>query len=191
MNIDTIYFQQHRLRHSIRRWIVFFIVSLVISGLTALGVETQMRLLSSLFPAENTVVGGWLWKVYHAVHDTNQRYPFIAYGFDWLAFAHIVIATAFIGPLQDPVKNKWVIQFGRMACGMVIPFALLASAYRGLPLWWCAIDCSFGIIGFLPLSICLRQINQLERLEKNNCLNQIIFPVKQNKTVYESAHSHA
>ena len=191
MNINNIHHKQKLLRHSIRRWIIFFIISLVISGLTALGVETQMRLLSSLFPAENTVVGGWLWKVYHAVQDTNNRYPFMAYGFDWLAFAHIVIATAFIGPLQDPVKNKWVIQWGQLACGMVIPFALLASTSRGLPLWWCAIDCSFGIIGFIPLSICLKQINQLEKGEKALCINQIIIPTVQNKTIHEPTHCNA
>jgi hypothetical protein len=150
-----------------------------------------MRLLSSLFPAQGTIVGSWLWKVYYAVKDTNQRYPFISYGFDWLAFAHMVIATVFIGPLQDPVKNKWVIQFGKIACCMVVPFALLASTFRGLPLWWCAIDCSFGIIGFTPLSICLRQINRLEQLEKALCINRIIFPTLKNKTVYEPAHSNA
>ena len=30
----------------------------------------------------------------------------IAYGTDWLAFAHITIAVAFLGPLKDPVRNR-------------------------------------------------------------------------------------
>lgn len=163
MNNTITYMQREKLQRSIRTWITAFITALIISGLTALGVETQMYYLSAFFPSESTVVGSWLWKVYAAVKDTNQRYPFIAYGFDWLAFAHIVIAVVFIGPLRDPVKNKWVIQFGRIACCMVIPFALLAGAYRGLPFWWSLIDCSFGIIGIVPLSICLKLINRLEK----------------------------
>lgn len=167
MNINIAYNKQEKLHRRIRIWIKLFIIALVAIGLTALGVETQMYYLSAFFPSENTVVGGWLWKVYMAVKDTNQRYPFMAYGFDWLAFAHIVIAVVFIGPLRDPVRNKWVIQFGRIACCMVIPFALLASAYRGLPFWWSAIDCSFGIIGIVPLSICLKLINRLEKSQSS------------------------
>ncbi|SCF41963.1 hypothetical protein [Micromonospora mirobrigensis] len=32
------------------------------------------------------------------------------YGTDWLAFAHLVLAVAFWGPLRDPVRNVWVVQ---------------------------------------------------------------------------------
>jgi hypothetical protein len=32
----------------------------------------------------------------------SGAYPFLAYGTDWLAFAHIVIAVFFIGPLVKP-----------------------------------------------------------------------------------------
>lgn len=164
MKINNLQIQQKQ--KSIRVWILFFIIALVLSGLTALGIETQMRLLSDFFPARNTTLGAILWKAYDALKDINYQYPFLSYGFDWLAFAHIVIATVFIGPLQDPVRNKWVIQFGKIACCMVIPFALVMGGVRGLPLWWRLIDCSFGIIGFIPLSICLRHINQLELLQK-------------------------
>ncbi|MEO7310503.1 MAG: hypothetical protein ABIX01_08905 [Chitinophagaceae bacterium] len=146
-----------------RRWILFFIIALALSGLTALGVESQLDHLSGLFPGKETWVGAWLWKVYAAIKDTNHQYPFLSYGYDWLAFAHLVIATVFIGPLQDPVKNKWVIQFGRVTCLMVIPFALLAGSFRGLPFWWICVDCSFGIIGIIPLSVCYRLINRLEK----------------------------
>jgi hypothetical protein len=191
MNINIAYNKQEKLLRSIRIWIKLFIVALVASGLTALGVETQMYYLSAFFPSQTTIVGGWLWEVYAAVKDTNQRYPFIAYGFDWLAFAHLVIALVFIGPLRDPVRNKWVIQFGRIACCMVIPFALLASAYRGLPLWWSAIDCSFGIIGLIPLSICLKLIN---RLEKSQASARQPFPSSEplkNEVRYESVRFNA
>lgn len=168
MKTETEQLNTLRVRKIIRRWIAFFIIALMLSGLTALGVETQMGYLSGYFPSEQTWVGQWLWKVYAAIKNMNRQYPFLSYGFDWLAFAHLVIAVVFIGPYQDPVKNKWVIQFGRIACLMVIPFALLTGSFRGLPIWWICIDCSFGIIGLIPLSICYKLINRIEVLQKIN-----------------------
>jgi hypothetical protein len=86
----------------------------------------------------------------------------MAYGTDWLAFAHIVIAVAFVGPYIDPIRNKWVISFGLVACAGVIPLALIAGYVRGIPLPWRFIDCSFGIVGSIPLIICRRSILALE-----------------------------
>jgi hypothetical protein len=87
------------------------------------------------------------------------------YGYDWLAFAHIVIAIVFIGPYQDPVKNKWVVEFGMIACILIIPFAMIAGYFRGIPVWWRLIDCSFGILGMIPLVISYRKIHLLEELD--------------------------
>lgn len=42
----------------------------------------------------------WVRTVYEALRDINSRYPFLAYGYDWLAFAHLVIAVAFAGVLR-------------------------------------------------------------------------------------------
>src|ERR1700750_2349667 len=95
----------------------------------------------------------WIDKVYEALRDTNMRYPFLAYGYDWLAFAHLVIAVAFVGPWIDPVKNKWVIIFGMIACLMIFPLAFIAGFVRGIPLYWKIIDCSFGLVGLVPLYI--------------------------------------
>jgi hypothetical protein len=61
--------------------------------------------------ARSGALYGWVVRVYAALRDMNSRYPFLAYGYDWLAFAHLVIAVAFIGPLRDPVRNKWVMEF--------------------------------------------------------------------------------
>ena len=44
----------------------------------------------------------WLVTVRDALIATNDRYPFLAYGYDWLAFAHLVIAVAFVGPFAIP-----------------------------------------------------------------------------------------
>jgi hypothetical protein len=60
-------------------------------------------------------------------------------------------ADTFVGPLKDPVKNIRVIQFGLIGCLGVIPMAFIASGLRGIPLFWRAIDCMFGVIGGLAL----------------------------------------
>jgi hypothetical protein len=85
-----------------------------------------------------------------------------------LAFAHLVIAVAFLGPYCDPVRNKWIITFGLIACTGLIPLALIAGPIRGIPLGWRLIDCSFGVVGSIPLLICRMLIIELEKIEKDS-----------------------
>jgi hypothetical protein len=146
-----------------RYWIIFFMITLFLSGLTAIPLESELSFLTRCFSPQTTI-GAWLDKVYLALAETNHKYPFIAYGSDWLAFAHFVLAILFIGPLKDPVKNKWVIEFAMIACLLIIPFAFIAGEFRGIPLWWRLIDCSFGVVGLIPLSICHSKIKQIESL---------------------------
>jgi hypothetical protein len=152
-----------KITKNIRHWILFFMCMLFISGLTAIPAETELEFLCRFFP-RGTALGDWLDTTYIGLHQTNQQYPFLAYGYDWLAFAHFILAILFIGPLKNPVRNKWVIEFGIIACLLIIPFALVAGYFRSIPLWWRLIDCSFGIIGIIPLTICLRQISKLETI---------------------------
>lgn len=91
------------------------------------------------------------------------RYPFLAYGTDWLGLGHLMIAVAFVGPIRDPVRNKWVVQLGMIACVVVIPLALICGPLRGIPTFWTPIDCSFGVLGFIPLLLAYRHIRALER----------------------------
>ena len=156
-----------RYKIQIRRWLLFFIVSLFLSGLTAMPVETELELLTRWLKP-TTQLGEWINRVYVAVADTNDRYPFIAYGYDWLAFAHYLLAILFIGPYKDPVRNKWVVEFAMIACLLILPFAMIAGHYRGIPFGWRLIDCSFGIIGIIPLLICYSKIKALERLQKQS-----------------------
>ena len=151
----------NKIEKQIKILVIFFMIALFLSGLTAIPLETELGFLTKMFPGGNPV-DDWLDTVYAALLDTNIRYPFLTYGYDWLAFAHFVLALLFIGPLRNPVRNRWVIEFGMIACLLIIPFALVAGYYRGIPFWWRLIDCSFGVIGFIPLFICLRKINQLE-----------------------------
>ena len=156
-----------------RRWIIFFMVALFLSGLTAMPLEAELSFLSRCFPTQ-TLIGAWIDKVYLAVVNMNRQYPFLAYGYDWLAFAHFVLAILFIGPLKDPVRNKWVIEFGMIACLLIIPFAFIAGHFRGIPVGWRLIDCAFGVVGLIPLSICLSKITVVER-KMAQSLNQNIF----------------
>lgn len=147
----------------IRHWLIFFMVMLALSGLTAIPLETELTFLTRCFPS-NTTTGEWMERVRQGIIQTNRKYPFIAYGYDWLAFAHFILAILFIGPYRNPVRNKWIIEFGMIACLLIIPFAFIAGHFRGIPVGWQLIDCSFGIAGIIPLGICLKKINHLERM---------------------------
>lgn len=148
----------------IQRWVTFFLVTLALSGLTALPVETELNFLCKVFPP-GTLIGNWLDTVFIGFYSTNKAYPFLAYGYDWLAFAHFVLAILFVGPLRDPVRNKWVIEFGIIACVLIIPFAIIAGYYRTIPLWWRVVDASFGIVGIILLQFVLKKINALESMQ--------------------------
>ena len=157
-----------QLLRSIRLWLFLFIVGLILSGLTAFPLEHETRWLTlflSSHPILQDSIIRWVTKVHDALEDTGKRYPFLAYGTDWLAFAHLVLAIVFIGPWRDPIRSKWVFQFGVIACASVIPLALIAGPIRGIPCPWRLIDCSFGVFGAIPLLICLQKIRLIENLE--------------------------
>lgn len=155
---------EKKLRRRITSWIIFFIIGLVLSGITAFPIETQLEFAMNHVSLLPEIMQLWLTQIYFAVRTTNAQFPQLSYGTDWLAFSHLVIATAFIGPLKDPVRNIWVIQFGMIACVMVFPLAFIAGAVREIPLYWRIIDCSFSVFGFIPLFICYKYIKQLEVL---------------------------
>jgi hypothetical protein len=149
--------------------LLVFIAGLVVSGLTAFPLLFELRLLSSRLGIDATaapdVYGGlrfWIATVRLGLERTDAAYPWLAYGTDWLAFAHLAIAVFFIGPLIDPVRNRWVLVAGLVCCAMVVPLALIAGAFRGIPLYWRLIDCSFGVLGAIPLLYCLKLTRGVE-----------------------------
>jgi hypothetical protein len=148
------------------RWLlIIFIVGLALSGATAIPLESEIKFLAQIQNqigiSETSGISAWLAKIQNALIETNAKFPFMAYGTDWLAFAHFVIALVFIGPLRDPVKNIWVVEFGMIACALVVPFALCMGAVRGIPTGWRLIDCSFGIVGIIPLWLCWREVKRI------------------------------
>lgn len=159
--------QNQRRLKIIRLVLGLFVIGLILSGITAFPLRWELGLLTAWF-GEGTAVGNafpglacWLSNVQEALETTGHAYPFLAYGTDWLAFAHLVIAVAFLGPLKDPVKNIWVVEFGMIACLMVVPLALICGPIRGIPFYWQLIDCSFGVFGLIPLAIVRRMILSL------------------------------
>jgi hypothetical protein len=158
-----------KIARRIRVLLIIFIIGLVASGLTAFPLVRELRILRSLLGIDpnappDVYVGlrYWIATVGLALEATQAKYPFVAYGTDWLAFAHLVIAVAFIGPLRDPVRNIWVVTFGLIACLGVIPLALIAGAIRQIPFYWRLIDCSFGVFGAIPLWLVRKDIIRLE-----------------------------
>jgi len=150
----------------IRIWLSLFVVGLVLSGLTAFPLERETGFLVRCLEATGLsawwpALGAWAVRVHHGLSETDSSYPFIAYGTDWLAFAHLVIAVAFWGPLRDPVRNAWVVDFGMTACVAIIPFVLVCGWVRGIPWFWQCIDMSFGVVGLVPLWCARRAIGVL------------------------------
>jgi len=120
------------------KWLTWlFIVALVISGATAIPLQSELDRAARFFGGTPVASGSgfavWIQKVREALDNTYAAYPFIAYGTDWLAFGHFVIAIAFVGVLREPVRNRWLYLFGMIACALVIPYALICGAARGIP----------------------------------------------------------
>lgn len=139
-----------------------FIAGLVASGITASPLLRELSLLCGWLgiddpSAYKTLSGlrGWIAFVAFGLQKTYAAFPFVAYGTDWLAFGHVVIAMFFIGPFRDPLRNACVLRVGLVACAGVIPLALICGAIRDIPLGWRLLDCSFGVIGAIPLLYCL------------------------------------
>lgn len=158
--------RDHLLRKRIRWLTGFFIFGLAISGATAIPLTGELNLLANWLGSGNGLPGltHWLMRVRDALAQTQMQYPFLFYGTDWLAFGHFIIAIVFVGALRDPVRNRWLFDFGLIACALVIPYAFVFGGLRGIPIWWRLIDCSFGVLGFLPLWFCRRWAIELENL---------------------------
>jgi hypothetical protein len=161
------------LRKRVRVLIILFIVALAFSGLTAFPLQLEINILQQLIGPGTWMerlwpaLAYWIGFVHQGLTETDRLYPFIAYGTDWLAFAHIVIAVAFVGPLRDPVKNLWVIEWAMIACALVVPLAMICGPIRGIPFFWRLLDCSFGVLGIIPLWLVRSDIKRLARLESS------------------------
>jgi hypothetical protein len=171
--------RQRILEGRIRLLTWVFIIGLVLSGATAIPLVSEVdwlvkttgarSLAGTPLSTDAPAWAIWLTKVQAALKATRATYPFLFYGTDWLAFGHFVIALAFVGALRKPVRNRWLFVFGMIACGLVIPYAVVFGAIRGIPIRWRFIDCSFGVFGVLPLWLCNMWSCELERSAAPGC----------------------
>jgi hypothetical protein len=148
-----------------------FVICLLVSGITAFPLYWETGFLVRWFGQGTSVGGlfpelaGWLTRIHAGVSYNAAHYPFMAYGTDWLAFSHIVIAVFFIGAAIDPVRNIWIVKAGMIACILVPVLAFVCGPVRGIPLYWRLIDSGFGVFGFIPLSLIHRWTKKLGECE--------------------------
>ena len=143
----------------IRRMVMLFIILLVLSGVTAFPLVTEMKFIMAHLDAFPSFFHPWMTRIYESVMSTPDV---VLYGTDWLAFAHIIISLFFVGVYLDPVRNKFIIDIGIVACFAIFPLAFICGPIRGIPFYHQLIDCSFGALGMIPLFYVKRKINSLE-----------------------------
>lgn len=68
-----------KIKKEIRAWIIFFIIVLILSGITAFPVEKELSWVCSWWPEQNSMFYKWLYICYQAMKDTNDRYPYLAF----------------------------------------------------------------------------------------------------------------
>ncbi len=152
-----------------------FSIALIGSGLTAIFAREGLQLLYPLFSPGSVIdrlwpsMAEWLNTVHLAVEEMYTSYPFLAYGYDWFAFGHIIISIPFLMAIRDPLRLEWVVEYGIAACIAVLPFAIVFGAIRGIPLFWRLVDTMFGIGGLLLLAILRSRIRALSDLQYAAC----------------------
>src|SRR4051812_45435877 len=81
-----------------------FVVALILSGVTAFPLQSEMQQIVEIRGLEHVSAAdagsgfdGWILTVRDGLRESYAKYPWLAYGTDWLAFAHLAIAVFFIG----------------------------------------------------------------------------------------------
>jgi hypothetical protein len=163
---------EQKLKRQIRILLYIFITGLAVSGITAFPIHTELAYAHNLIASFqlNSSLTQWIDTVYKGADEVDRNYPFIAYGTDWLAFAHIVLAVLFIGIIKDPVRNIWVIEFGLIACAGIFPLAFIAGSIRGIPFFWQLIDCSFGVFGGIVLWMCYKRVKEVASMPTSKAI---------------------
>lgn len=144
----------------VKRALMAFIVFLLLSGITAFPIQTELNFLMHHLNWFPLFLQDWIRLIHQDMSNTPQV---MFYGTDWLAFAHIVIAMFFMPVFVDPVKHKANIVIGMIACIAIFPLAFICGPIRGIPFFHQLIDCSFGVFGFLFLLFIYKKINRIER----------------------------
>ncbi len=142
----------------IRIVLIFFIICLILSGITAFPLVTEIDFLaknSSVFP---NILQDWIWHLHKQIHTTPSE---ILYGTDWLAFSHIIISLFLIPVYLYPKQYALNIVVCMFACVGVFFIAFICGPIRNIPFFHQLIDCAFGLFGFIPLYFIHKKIKTL------------------------------
>ena len=152
-----------------RRVLTVFIFGLILSGLTAFPLQAEISTAADFLgirdPSAFADLHGlrhWIAFVAFGVHQTYAHFPCFGYVSDWLGFGHLVIACFFVLPLIDPQRYRGVLNAGLFACAGVVVIALVCGAIREIPWGWRLVDCSFGVLGAIPLLYCLSVTDRMD-----------------------------
>jgi len=127
--------------------IILFQIGLLISGITAFFIPEGMPVVLWMTEHSFPDLLPWLQSVASSVDHVSVDATHLLYGYDWLGFAHVLFAILFIGALKDPERNRFLLDFGLIACALIIPTAFIAGHFRGIPPLWRLMDSMFGVIG--------------------------------------------
>ncbi len=144
---------------TIRLHLLAFITLLVLSGLTAFPLRTELQFLMQHLHWFPSFMQLWLIQVGEALEQTPDL---VLYGTDWLAFAHLVIALFFVPVYRQPLRYQANLLVAMAACLGVFALAFICGPIRGIPFFHRLIDCAFGFIGFWQLLFVYKKINRIK-----------------------------
>lgn len=164
--------QLPKLRRKVQVLLVLYGLALMAIGLATIPLQVEIAVLENVAGEGSALeevwpaMAHWISRVQEGVSRAYGTYPLLQYGTDWLAFAHVVIGIALLGAARAPLRNVWLVEWGMIACILVVPTALIFGAVRGIPFFWRLVDSSFGLFGLIPLWLALRGIRQVMALER-------------------------
>jgi hypothetical protein len=144
---------------TIRIHLALFVLILMLSGITAFPIQTEISFMITHLDSFPVFFHGWIKQLNENIAATPSV---MLYGTDWLAFAHIIISLFFIPVYIDPIKYKANLYVAMSACFFIFPLAFICGPIRNIPFFHQLIDCSFGVIGLTYLYFILKRVNKLE-----------------------------
>lgn len=149
------------------KWMLGIVAfGLFVSGVTVWPAIPELKFAVTLLWGDSEPNAGlhlFLTEVIQSLEYTSKTHPYLLYGYDWLAFAHICLAILFAGAIRDPVRNKWVVESGLIFCLLIPILAGIRIPLRGIPGYWFFFDAIFAPAAGIPLYLALREIRKLEK----------------------------
>ncbi|MBN1124905.1 MAG: hypothetical protein JXA82_07850 [Sedimentisphaerales bacterium] len=161
--------KQQKLLYRIRFVLILFAIGLILSGIIFFPLKQQLDLLVRLCGPGTWVetvfspMAYWIDRMHEATIDVHRDHAFVFYCTDWVAFAMIIVGLAFWGPIRNPVRNRWVIEWGILISVLSVLTVLISAPLRGWPWFWLPFDSSFGILALVPLWLAHHWTCRLEK----------------------------